>query len=139
MEKTPQPFRDYLRSYVKNIRETFRHPAALLPTVIITVVWIVLGFLKKGMKESAVMSALNFLTFAQGGIFGGVAGAIGGLGGSVLAAMVVCAIAASVCNPATLARDLKILAEKGYRLKECTPVDMFPFTLGIESVSLLTR
>ena len=43
------------------------------------------------------------------------------------------------CNPATLARDLKILAEKGYRLKECTPVDMFPFTLGIESVSLLTR
>ena len=33
-----------------------------------------------------------------------VAGAIGGLGGSVLAAMVVCAIAASVCNPATLAK-----------------------------------
>ncbi|MBR5640711.1 MAG: 23S rRNA (uracil(1939)-C(5))-methyltransferase RlmD [Firmicutes bacterium] len=43
------------------------------------------------------------------------------------------------CNPATLARDLKILREKGYELKECTPVDMFPFTLGIESVSQLVR
>ena len=89
MENTPHPFRDYLRSYVKNIRETFRHPAALLPTVIITVVWIVLGFLKKGMKESAVMSALNFLTFAQGGIFGGVAGAIGGIVGKILVATLI--------------------------------------------------
>ena len=43
------------------------------------------------------------------------------------------------CNPATLARDLKILCEKGYGLAECTPVDMFPFTLGIESVSKLVR
>ena len=43
------------------------------------------------------------------------------------------------CNPATLARDLKILREKGYDLKECTPVDMFPFTLGIETVSKLVR
>jgi 23S rRNA (uracil1939-C5)-methyltransferase len=43
------------------------------------------------------------------------------------------------CNPATLARDLKILCEKGYELAECTPVDMFPFTLGIESVSKLVR
>ena len=43
------------------------------------------------------------------------------------------------CNPATLARDLKILCEKGYELAECTPVDMFPFTLGIESVSKLVK
>ncbi len=43
------------------------------------------------------------------------------------------------CNPATLARDLKILSEKGYALAECTPVDMFPFTLGIESVSKLVK
>lgn len=31
------------------------------------------------------------------------------------------------CNPATLARDLKLLEEK-YEVKEITPVDMFPFT-----------
>lgn len=31
------------------------------------------------------------------------------------------------CNPATLARDLKLLSEK-YEIKEIQPVDMFPYT-----------
>ena len=43
------------------------------------------------------------------------------------------------CNPATLARDLKILAAEGYDIKAVQPVDMFPHTQHIESVALLTR
>ncbi len=44
------------------------------------------------------------------------------------------------CNPTTLAGDVKVLAEEhGYRLLRCTPVDMFPHTPHIESVSLLER
>jgi 23S rRNA (uracil1939-C5)-methyltransferase len=42
------------------------------------------------------------------------------------------------CNPTTLAGDLKVLGEDyGYHLVTCTPVDMFPHTPHIESVSLL--
>lgn len=41
------------------------------------------------------------------------------------------------CDPATLARDIKIFAEKGYTLKEYTPVDMFPRTSHVECVCLL--
>ena len=89
MDNKPQPFRDYLKSYFKNIGQMFKHPLALLPTILITGVWILLGFLKKGMKESAIMAALNFLTFAQGGIFGGVVGAIGGIVGKILVATLV--------------------------------------------------
>lgn len=37
------------------------------------------------------------------------------------------------CNPATMVRDLKLLEEK-YEVKEIQPVDMFPFTNGIECV-----
>ena len=43
------------------------------------------------------------------------------------------------CNPATLARDLKILDECGYKTKKIQPVDMFPFTSHVESVAQLVR
>ena len=43
------------------------------------------------------------------------------------------------CNPATLARDLKILSDFGWRTKKIQPVDMFPFTSHVECVAQLIR
>lgn len=43
------------------------------------------------------------------------------------------------CNPSTLARDLKYLDENGYKVMEVQPVDMFPWTVHVECVTLLTR
>ena len=44
------------------------------------------------------------------------------------------------CDPATLARDLKILCGDGrYELRRVQPVDMFPQTAGVETVCLLSN
>ena len=43
------------------------------------------------------------------------------------------------CDPATLARDVKILSEEGYQLCSVQPVDMFPHTTHIETIVLLQK
>ncbi len=43
------------------------------------------------------------------------------------------------CDSATLARDLRILADGGYELKKVRPCDMFPWSGHVETVVLLTK
>ena len=43
------------------------------------------------------------------------------------------------CDPATLARDCKIFGELGYQTKKAVAVDMFPRTVHVECVVLLTK
>ncbi|MDN5317358.1 MAG: rRNA (uracil1939-C5)-methyltransferase [Thermoanaerobacterium sp.] len=43
------------------------------------------------------------------------------------------------CNPTTLARDLRIFEDNGYKTKKVQPVDMFPYTYHVECVTLMSR
>ena len=43
------------------------------------------------------------------------------------------------CDPETLARDLALFEEKGFKVQEVTPVDMFPRTQHVETVVLMLR
>ncbi|MDN5955250.1 MAG: 23S rRNA (uracil(1939)-C(5))-methyltransferase RlmD [Lactobacillus sp.] len=43
------------------------------------------------------------------------------------------------CNPATLVRDLQLFQEKSYEFNRIDPVDMFPQTPHVESVTVLER
>lgn len=56
-----------------------------------------------------------------------------------LAASTVGRIAAVSCNPVTLARDLKILTDGGYRVTLVTPIDQFLWSRHVEVVALLER
>ena len=43
------------------------------------------------------------------------------------------------CNPQTLARDIKRFMDRGYEVKEIKAVDMFPQTMHVETVVLMSR
>lgn len=43
------------------------------------------------------------------------------------------------CDPSTLARDLRLICDSGYRLTSVQPVDMFPYTSHIECVATCDR
>ncbi|WP_078429288.1 23S rRNA (uracil(1939)-C(5))-methyltransferase RlmD [Alkalihalobacterium alkalinitrilicum] len=43
------------------------------------------------------------------------------------------------CNPATLARDLRVLEDGGYKTTQVQPVDMFPHTMHVECVVMMSR
>ena len=43
------------------------------------------------------------------------------------------------CDPATLARDVKVLAAKGYEVKKARTCDMFPMGGHVETIVLMSR
>lgn len=48
-------------------------------------------------------------------------------------------VVAVSCNPVTLARDLAILTQGGYRIDRVTPIDQFLWSSHVEAVALLTK
>lgn len=81
-----------IASYFQKLKYVIKHPLVLLPTLIITIIWIVLGIIQSRYKETQALSWMNFFTFAQGGLFGGVAGAVGGIVGKILIASILTAL-----------------------------------------------
>lgn len=58
---------------------------------------------------------------------------------TTIAASSVPTVVAVSCNPATLARDARILIDGGYRMTHVLPVDQFLFSAEIEAVAVFRR
>ena len=56
-----------------------------------------------------------------------------------LAASGVATVVAVSCNPATFARDARILVDGGYRLKRVSPVDQFLYSAHVELVACFQK
>ncbi|HEX9646799.1 MAG TPA: methyltransferase [Alphaproteobacteria bacterium] len=58
---------------------------------------------------------------------------------AALAASAVPAVVAVSCDPATFARDARLLVDGGYRLELVTPIDQFPWSAEVELVAAFRR
>ncbi len=88
MEKERIGVGQYLKNTFNQGLQVFKHPLKLLPTIVIGIVWIVLGFLSAAMQPFPwPLKIASFLSYAEGGLFGGVLGAVGGIAGKVVMAV----------------------------------------------------
>jgi|GEM_PF-1492540 len=87
-----------LKGAVKGIAELVKRPFALLPTLVIIVLQMALSFIKIGAPWNRMVTVLSFLTFAQGGMYGGVIGAAGGVIGRGIYTWAIGSLVAALFN-----------------------------------------
>lgn len=74
----------FITGYIGQSIKALKNPKQMIPTVVLGVFWLVLALLGSFGINPMPVRILSFLTFAQGGMFGGVLGAVGGILGKVV-------------------------------------------------------
>ena len=77
----------YLKSYIRKIGDVLKNPKQLLPTIVLGAIWMALSVAGSFFRTLPLpLSVLSFLTYAQGGMYGGLLAAAGGIPGKVVVA-----------------------------------------------------
>ena len=101
----------FISMLLNEVKDLLKHPKKLLPTIILSVVWMVFSMLSTFGANIPILRFLYTLTYSNGGMFGGFFGAVGGIFGKAVFAAVVNTIVLSLVakkNPfANAAKSLK--------------------------------
>ena len=76
----------YISNYIKESLKVLKNPKQMLPTIVLGIIWLVIALLGAYGINPLPVRILSFLTFAQGGMFGGLIGAVGGIVGKIVVA-----------------------------------------------------
>lgn len=77
---------------IKSVLQLLRNPKQMIPMLVLGVFWLILSLLSALGINPRPVRILSFLTFAQGGMYGGVLGAAGGVIGKAVFAYFVSAL-----------------------------------------------
>jgi hypothetical protein len=80
------------KSFFRSIGSAFKDPKRLIPAIVLAVIWLTLNILQACGINPVPTQILSFLTFANGGMSGGLFGAIGGIIGKGLFVGAICSI-----------------------------------------------
>lgn len=96
-EGMPQKQATSLMGQIKvGVMDIVHHPAKLLPTIILSVIWMAISWLMAMGNDLPAVRWLNKLTYASGGMYGGSLGAAGGIFGKAVFAAVLNTIVLSL-------------------------------------------
>ncbi len=84
---SPMGVGKFIAEYIRQSLTVLKNPKQMIPTVVLGIFWLVLALLASFGINPLPVRILSFLTFAQGGMFGGVLGAVGGILGKVVIAV----------------------------------------------------
>ncbi|NLD99317.1 MAG: zinc-ribbon domain-containing protein, partial [Fibrobacter sp.] len=85
-QQKPLGMGKFISQYIRKSLKVLKDPKQMIPTIVLGLFWLVLALLGSFGINPLPVRILSFLTFAQGGMFGGVLGAIGGILGKVVVA-----------------------------------------------------
>lgn len=92
----PQQAPGLMAQIKAGVMNIIRHPAQLMPTIIISLIWMGLSYLMAMGNDLPAVKWLNTLTYASGGMYGGPMGAAGGIFGKAVFAAVLNTIVLSL-------------------------------------------
>lgn len=73
-----------IKQFFGSLKAAIKHPVSLIPAAILAILWLVLNLLQVNENDSSLVQVLSFLTFANGGMSGGILGFVGGIIGKGL-------------------------------------------------------
>lgn len=79
----------FISMLLNEVKDLLKHPKKLLPTIILSIFWMVFPILSAFGANIPVLRFLYTLTYSNGGMFGGFFGAVGGIFGKAVFATVV--------------------------------------------------
>ncbi len=85
-QQIPTRMGKFISQYIRKSLKVLKNPKQMISTVVLGLFWLVLALLGSFGINPLPVRILSFLTFAQGGMFGGVLGAVGGVLGKVVVA-----------------------------------------------------
>lgn len=133
-EATLGPLR-YLLASMKQalggIGALFKNPKLLLPTIIISIMWLALSYLKLYMPASRPVFALSLILFAQGGMYAGLLGAVGGIIGKAFFAWFVTNALMPVLTGKKAPKSVKMKMGPAFAIRDMRGFALFVAGSGI--------
>lgn len=86
----------FIAMLINEVKGLLRNPKKLLPTIILSIVWMLFSIMSAMGANIPILRFLYTLTYSNGGMFGGFFGAVGGIFGKAVFAAVVNTIVLSL-------------------------------------------